>query len=83
MTNGLSITTSLAIAAFFVNTFMLQYNNQKQLKGVIVALAIKDNKVVYVAPPKKLTAKEKKILEDAPVNHKLIKRATSRKYNVV
>ena len=53
------------------------------MKGVIVALTIKDNKVVYVAPPKKLTSKEKKMLEDAPVNHKLIKRATSRKYNVV
>ena len=53
------------------------------MKGVIMALAIKDNKVVYVAPPKKLTVKEKKMLEDAPVNYKLIKRATSRKYNVV
>jgi len=53
------------------------------MKGVIMALAIKDNKVVYVAPPKKLTEKEKKMLEDTPVNHKLIKRATSRKYNVV
>ena len=48
-----------------------------------MALAIKDNKVVYIAPPKKLTAKEKKMLEDAPVDHKLIKRATSRKYNIV
>ena len=48
-----------------------------------MALAIKDNKVVYVAPPKKLTEKEKKMLEDAPINHKLIQRATSRKYNVV
>lgn len=48
-----------------------------------MALTIKDNKVVYIAPPKKLTAKEKKMLEDTPVNHKLIKRATSRKYNVV
>ena len=48
-----------------------------------MALAIKDSKVVYVAPPKKLTSKEKKMLEDAPINHKLIKRATSRKYNVV
>jgi hypothetical protein len=48
-----------------------------------MALVIKDNKVVYIAPPKKLTAKEKKTLEDAPVNHKLIKRATSRKYNIV
>jgi hypothetical protein len=48
-----------------------------------VALTIKDNKVVYVSPPKKLTAKEKKMLEDTPVNYKLIKRATSRKYNIV
>ena len=48
-----------------------------------MALAIKDNKVVYVAPPKKLTTKEKKMLEDALVDHKLIKRATSREYNVV
>ena len=48
-----------------------------------MALIIKDNKVVYVSPPKKLTAEEKKILENDPVNKKLIKRATSRKYNVV
>jgi len=48
-----------------------------------MALTIKDTKVIYVVPPKKLTAKEKKMLEEAPVNHKLIKRATSRKYNVV
>ena len=48
-----------------------------------MALAIKDNKVVYIAPPKKLTTKEKKMLEDTPVDHKLIKRATSRKYNIV
>ena len=55
----------------------------KMMKGVIMALTIKDNKVIYVAPPKKLSAKERKMLEDAPVNHKLIKKATSRKYNVV
>jgi len=48
-----------------------------------MALIIKNDKVVYVAPPKKLTSTEKKILEDAPVNHELIKRATLRKYNVV
>jgi hypothetical protein len=48
-----------------------------------MALTIKDNKVVYVAPPKTLTAKEKKMLEATPVNHKLSKRATSRKYNIV
>jgi len=48
-----------------------------------MALIIVENRVVYVTPPKKLTAKEKKILEDTSVNHKLIKRATSRHYNVV
>ena len=48
-----------------------------------MALVIKNDKVVYVAPPKKLTEKEKKMLEETPVNEKLIKRATSRTYNVV
>ena len=48
-----------------------------------MALVIKENKVVYIAPPKKLTSKAKKMIEEAPVNHKLIKRATSRKYNIV
>ena len=48
-----------------------------------MALTIKDQKVVYIAPPKNLTDKEKKMLEETPVNHSLIKRATSRKYNVV
>ena len=48
-----------------------------------MALVIKNEKVVYVAPPKKLTDEEKKMLEETPVNKKLIKSATSRKYNVV
>ena len=48
-----------------------------------MALVIKDKKVVYVAPPKKLTTDEKSILENASVNHKLIKKATSRKYKIV
>ena len=53
-------------------------------KGVFVmALIIRNNKVVYVSPPKKLTLAEKKILENAPINKKLIKRATSRKYKIV
>jgi hypothetical protein len=43
----------------------------------------RNNKVVYVSPPKKLTLDEKKILENAPINKKLIKRATSRKYRIV
>lgn len=56
----------------------------KLKKGVfIMALVIRNNKVVYIAPPKKLTAEEKKILENAPINKKLIKRATSRKYKIV
>jgi len=48
-----------------------------------MGLIIVDNKVVYVSPPKKLTSKERKFFEDAPVNKKLIKRATSRKYKIV
>lgn len=48
-----------------------------------MALVIKDNKVVYITPPKKLTKQEKKVVEDTPINHKLIKKATSRKYTVV
>jgi len=48
-----------------------------------MALAIKDNKVVYVAPPKKLSAKERKVLEDTPVNKKLIEKATSRTYKII
>ena len=48
-----------------------------------MALIIKDKKVVYVAPPKKLTIDEKSMLENAHINHKLIKKATSRKYKIV
>ncbi len=48
-----------------------------------MGLIIVNNKVVYVSPPKKLTSKERKIFENAPVNKKLIKRATSRKYKIV
>ncbi|MCD6211858.1 MAG: hypothetical protein J7J02_02640 [Sulfurovum sp.] len=48
-----------------------------------MALIIKDKQVVYIAPPVKLTKDEKKILENASVNHKLIKKATSRKYKIV
>lgn len=48
-----------------------------------MALTIKNGKVVHVSPPKKLTKGQRKALEDAPVNHDLIKRATSRRYNIV
>ena len=59
------------------------YNISYQNKETSMALIIKNKKVVYIAPPKKLTIAEKKILEETPVNHELIKRATSRKYNIV
>jgi hypothetical protein len=48
-----------------------------------MALIIKNNKVVYISPPKKLTSKEREFFENAPVNKELIKRATSRKYKIV
>lgn len=49
-----------------------------------MALTInQDKKVVYVAPPKKLDDKQREMLDSAPVNKKLIKRATSRKYKVI
>ncbi len=48
-----------------------------------MALIIQDKQVVYVTPPVVLTKDEKKILENASVNHKLIKKATSRKYKIV
>ena len=48
-----------------------------------MALIIKDKQVVYVAPPVRLTKDEKKILENTSVNHKLVKRATTRKYKIV
>jgi len=48
-----------------------------------MALIIKNKNVIYVAPPVKLTKDEKKMLENASVNHKLVKKATSRKYKIV
>lgn len=48
-----------------------------------MALRIKDGKVVSISPPTKLTKKQLQKLEDTPVNEKLIKEATSRKYNIV
>lgn len=43
----------------------------------------KNGQVSIVTPPKTLTDKERKILENAPVNKKLIKEASSTKFNVV
>jgi len=48
-----------------------------------MALIIKDKRVVYIAPPTELKDDDKKILKNALVNHKLIKRATQRKYKIV
>jgi len=48
-----------------------------------MGLIIVDNKVLYVSPPKKLTSKEKEFFENSPVNKKLIKKATSRKYKII
>ncbi len=48
-----------------------------------MALIIRNNKVVYVSPPKKLTKEEKEFFENAPINEERIKRATSRKYKIV
>jgi hypothetical protein len=48
-----------------------------------MALSIKNNKVITIIPPKKLSNTERNKLVNAPVNTKLIKKATSRKYNIV
>jgi predicted urease superfamily metal-dependent hydrolase len=49
-----------------------------------MALYIDDNgKVQIITPPKTLTDKERKILEDAPVNRELIKEAMSINFNIV
>lgn len=48
-----------------------------------MALAIKNNKVVTIVPPKKLSSEERSKLVNTPVNEKLIKKATSRTYNIV
>ncbi len=48
-----------------------------------MALMIIDKKVIYVAPPKKLSEREREIFEQAPIHQKLIKRATKRKYKIV
>ncbi len=48
-----------------------------------MAMTIKNGKVVHKSPPKKLTQKQRLSVESAPVNKTLIKRATSRNYNVV
>ncbi len=48
-----------------------------------MALRIKDGKVVSVTPPKNLTKKQLEKMENTSINEKLIKEASSRKYNIV
>lgn len=47
-----------------------------------MAVTIKNNKVITIVPPKKLSSTERAKLVDTPINDKLIKRAISRKYNI-
>ena len=47
-----------------------------------MALKIKNGKVVNVPPPK-LTKKQYEDMLNAPIDEKMIKDATSRKYNIV
>lgn len=48
-----------------------------------MALAIKNNKVITIVPPKKLSNEERSKLINTPINEKLIKKATSRTYNII
>ena len=48
-----------------------------------MALSIKNNKVITIVPPKKLSSIERDRLLNTPINDKLIKKAISRKYNIV
>ncbi|MDZ7817637.1 MAG: hypothetical protein U5K55_03020 [Aliarcobacter sp.] len=48
-----------------------------------MALKIKDNKVINIMPPKILSKKQLEKLENSPRNEKLIKDATSIKFNIV
>lgn len=48
-----------------------------------MALRIKDGNVISISPPANLTKKQLEEMENAPTNEKLIKKAASRKYNIV
>ena len=48
-----------------------------------MALKIKDGKVVSVTPPETLSKKQLEKMENSPRNEKLIKKATSIKFNIV
>ena len=61
---------------------MIEYHIKKKEK-FIMALSIKNDKVITIVPPKKLSTNERNKLVNTPINDKLIKKATSRKYNIV
>ena len=48
-----------------------------------MALSIKNNKVITIVPPKKLSWTERERLLNTSINDKLIKKEISRKYNIV
>ncbi len=48
-----------------------------------MALAIRNKKVITIVPPRRISKEERKFLESLKLNEKLIKRATSRRYNIV
>ena len=48
-----------------------------------MALRIRDGNVISISPPTNLTKKQLEEMENTPTNKKLIKEATSRKYNIV
>lgn len=43
----------------------------------------KDGKVQVITPPKTLSDKERKTLENAPINKKLIQKAKNTNFNIV
>ena len=53
----------------------------KRLK--LMALRIKDGRVISIIPPKTLSKKQLEKMENAPKNEKLIKEATSIKFNII
>lgn len=48
-----------------------------------MALRIKDGKVISITPPKSLSKKQLEKMENTPRNEKLIKEATSIKFNII
>ena len=48
-----------------------------------MALRIKDGRVISIIPPKTLSKKQLEKMENTPKNEKLIKEATSSKFNII